>query len=281
MAADIAIRPVIDRRHLYAAASITSTFFNRIDDTTLPSRPGTVFVIQGANNELYFVTNRHMVDYNFNLPASDKRHGAQLEGIQVRGHFQPDDMDQPTTTWSVNVRRPPFVTHDEVDIAVLEGEKIIVAGDNENADLQYEGGAERWQVNRFDAAQLANAAELDKMLPGETIHQTGFPGVGELTANRPLMVTGIVSSDPRYPAVFDETVLPGSVLCHAFSWGGMSGAPVIAHSYAIGRSALVGVNAGHIASRDVSGGVISHFARSDKLAEMLSQLGALTPTTNG
>ena len=71
MAADIAIRPVIDRRHLYASASITSTFFNRIDGTTLPSRPGTIFVIQGANNELYFVTNRHMVDYNFNLlPAT-------------------------------------------------------------------------------------------------------------------------------------------------------------------------------------------------------------------
>jgi hypothetical protein len=105
----------------------------------------------------------------------------------------------------------------------------------------------------------------------------GYPALGELSSERPLLVSGIISSDPRYPANFIRESLPASVLCHSFSWGGMSGSPVLGLSQSIGKSKILGVNCGHIASQGVSGGVISYFARSDALIEMLSSTGESVP----
>jgi hypothetical protein len=97
--------------------------------------------------------------------------------------------------------------------------------------------------------------------------------MGDIDLVRPLLVSGIVSSDPRYPATFMDIVCPHSVFCHPFSWGGMSGAPVFGYSDSIGTGKVLGVNAGHIASQGVSGGVISNFVRSDTLLELLARMG--------
>ena len=73
------------------------------------------------------------------------------------------------------------------------------------------------------------------MLPGNQVFIAGYPGTsaaeggGRSATNddRPIIVGGIVASDPRCPATFGDAMLHNAVLCH-FSWGGMSGAPVFA-----------------------------------------------------
>jgi hypothetical protein len=102
--------------------------------------------------------------------------------------------------------------------------------------------------------------------------------MGDLMLVRPLLVSGIVSSDPRYPATFGNLVLPHSVFCHSFSWSGMSGAPVLGFSDSLGNlGKIFGVNAGHVADDGVGGGVISHFVRSDTARELLAQMGEPMP----
>ena len=54
----------------------------------------------------------------------------------------------------------------------------------------------------------------------------------------------------------------------------MSGGPVMGFSYAIGKSRLIGVNVGHIESRGVSGGVISHFVRADAIGGIVKSIEA-------
>lgn len=50
-------------------------------------------------------------------------------------------------------------------------------------------------------------------------------------------------------------------------------APVIGLSDATGAVKIFGVNAGHIASQGVAGGVISHFVRSDAPIKFLKSIG--------
>ena len=119
---------------------------------------------------------------------------------------------------------------------------------------------------------FATESELNSVQPGDAIRIAGYPGVGDIDLVRPLLVSGIVSSDPRYPATFRDLVLPHSVFCHSFSWSGMSGAPVFGYSDSIGTGKILGINAGHIADDGVSGGVISHFVRSDTVLELFARM---------
>lgn len=129
-----------------------------------------------------------------------------------------------------------------------------------------------YSLNVFFEDWLALGSEIDGMIPGEQVFIAGYPGVAE-ASERPLLVSGIVSSDPRYPAVFGRERLGNSVLCQSFSWDGMSGAPVLGVSPSIGRTKVVGINAGHVHGSVITGGVISHFVRSDALLELFDQLG--------
>ena len=98
----------------------------------------------------------------------------------------------------------------------------------------------------------------------------GYPSVGGGVATRPILVSGMVASDPRFPAEVGGLVLQHSVLSHSFSWQGMSGAAVISPMETLGSSRLVGVNAGHVDLEGVTGGVLSHFVRIEKLVELLA-----------
>jgi hypothetical protein len=55
----------------------------------------------------------------------------------------------------------------------------------------------------------------------------------------------------------------------------MSGAPVLGFSESIGKTKIIGINAGHIAGSGVSGGTISHFVRSSEVIEILRPLNVL------
>lgn len=260
----------LGRRHLYASVSVTAQFYNRQNGVDLKSRRGTGFVVRGES-QIYFVTNRHVVDYNYVPPGTaEVNHAATLEKITVRAEFQPADLSEHTKWTRMEYTAPTcaFPQSDFIDLAAF-----VAFDPGRPAYLEQEIPSAEWQVNHYSTDWLATRAELNSVLPGDSVYIAGFPGLDQVVPERPLLVAGIVSSDPRYPATFGDEKLENSVLCHAFSWEGMSGAPVVGVPSMVSKARVLGVNAGHIASNGVAGGVISHFIRSDALIDLLVSMG--------
>ena len=53
----------------------------------------------------------------------------------------------------------------------------------------------------------------------------------------------------------------------------MSGSPILAPLPTLTESRMVGVNAGHVNSQGIGGGVLSHFVCSDYVLELLASHG--------
>jgi hypothetical protein len=94
-----------------------------------------------------------------------------------------------------------------------------------------------------------------------------------------------VASDPREAAEIGPNVFELNVLCHSFSWGGMSGSPVFAllqkrpltwNNIEHGSSlelCLVGVNRGHLRVGGTNEGALTYFVKSSVLAKLLRDMG--------
>jgi hypothetical protein len=263
----------LPRGQIYGSMAIAASFYDRSNGRALKKRRGTAFAVRGALG-VYIFTNRHMVDYNYKLSdPADKNYAAHLNKVQFTGHYQLLENPAADTSKYVvwyNDPRFAFPNSDLIDAAMLTAL-------DQPAEMLQERPSAMWALNHYSLDWLASTEQLDSALPGDSVFIAGYPALGELSSERPLLVSGIISSDPRYPANFIRESLPASVLCHSFSWGGMSGSPVLGLSQSIGKSKILGVNCGHIASQGVSGGVISYFARSDALIEMLSSTGESVP----
>jgi hypothetical protein len=273
------VQNLVSRRHLYTAAAITAYFYDRASGRDLEPRPGTAFVVWAHQPGRFFVTNRHIVDAG---PT------AALDRVELSGHVQPDNENEDTIAWTYTHRTPNVTFHSDpdTDLAVIS----VPLPSDKPGDGKFEQPA-RWSANGnwnptyFDTQWLASDTELSMLLPGDQVFIAGYPGVsmtegGGRSAekdDRPIIVGGIIASDPRHPAMFGDAVLRNAVLCHSFSWGGMSGAPVFAFSQHIGVTKLIGINAGHIRGQGPAGGVISHFVRSSALIDLLVELGETRP----
>ncbi|OMC02461.1 hypothetical protein A5733_02135 [Mycobacterium sp. NS-7484] len=214
-----------------------------------------------------------------------------MDRVELSGHRQPDNQNSETEAWTYTHRNPEVFFHPDpdTDLALIR----VPLPSETSADSNFTQ-PERWSARGdwypsfFDINWLASDAELRRLLPGDQVFIAGYPGViaaegGGRSAtkdDRPIIVNGIVASDPRYPATFGDAVLNNAVLCHSFSWGGMSGSPVFAFSQGIGVGKIVGINAGHIRGQGPAGGVISHFVRSSALIDLLVQLGEPRPHPN-
>jgi S1-C subfamily serine protease len=264
---NLVVQRFVDRRHFYSACSVTASFVAGFGgDEELGTKHGTAFMVR-RDNALYFVTNRHVLDYNFKQRKDQVIPSATLSSIQIRGHGQPTELSEPTVTWSYSHGASGIVRHRDAstDLAV-----IIVQADSFDPPLAEIGPA----LNVYNSDWLAEESEIDLLMPGEEVFIVGYPGISG-PSERPVLVTGIISSDPRYPAVFGNAELGNAVLCQSFSWQGMSGAPVLGFSESIGKTKIIGINAGHIAGSGVSGGTISHFVRSSEVIEILRPLNVL------
>jgi hypothetical protein len=210
--------------NIYTAVRVTTTLIHRSTAQETTTGTATGFVIYDeADGMNYGITNRHVVDPSF---RGDPAHF--VGDIRIRGHYQGDDQSEPLPYDGV-MRAPGLVYHpdDSVDLAVFHGNFEWALGD--------EGTKGVGKIGRFHISTLATTNEVDSHLAvGEPIYMAGYPYVGSDVASRPILVTGIVASDPRFAAEIGSVVLPHSVLCHSFSWGGMSGAAIISPMAGLG-----------------------------------------------
>ncbi|MFF8373534.1 serine protease [Streptomyces lydicus] len=276
---------LIDHSTLYGALRLDAQRYDRASGKTLSSGHGTGFVIRvrelGESRERaeFLVTNRHVVDPGFGPKGSSLK---LLGALTVSGHHQPRryrTLARPTPVKvTVPDPQPIFPKDPDIDLAVMRFDR---------KDREVVEGNGRFTT--FDGTLIAEpwAYEDGHVHPGTQVLAAGYPALGgQCDAERLILVGGVVASDPRYPAEFEGAAFPDSVLCHAFSRAGMSGAPVFAPIQERRweedpeaptvkfRLGIAGVNAGHLEMMGSSDGVISHFVKSTALLEMLADLGS-------
>jgi len=268
----------IDARHLYSALRLTVRTYERDGSTSKTAGLGTGFAIRGdllgTSHKGYLVTNRHVLDPNFREMT-----GRQVDQVTVEGHRQgssplgePDDM-------RFTIKQPEVHFPDRnpdgswADVALIDLDTAEVS----------EGSAD---VTRLPTPRLAGFRNFPRLSVGAQVLIPGYPGIDQVVAHRPILVSGTVASDPRFDAEIGAEKFIESVLCHSFSWAGMSGSPVFAMlpkqvrtwgDVESGNSRelyLVGVNAGHITIGGSAEGALTYFVKSTVLIALLRKAGA-------
>jgi hypothetical protein len=265
---NLLVQRYVNKLQFYSAASVSAHFVAALGGEGLEdfeTLNGTAFVVRWKN-ALYFVTNRHVLDYNYRQENPIK--SVALKSVGIRGYAQPADISQTPVPWTYthpSVSGITFHPDKATDLAVIN----ITRPEAFAPPLQ--SLARIWSVYHED--WLASQSEVDGLWPGEEVFIVGYPGLAG-SSERPVLVSGIIASDPRYPAIFGNAKnLGNAVLCQSFSWRGMSGAPVLGFSESIGKTRIIGINAGHVGASGVTGGgIISHFVRSNALIDLLNQL---------
>jgi Trypsin-like peptidase domain len=272
---------LIDHSTLYRALRLDVERYDKSSGKTITSGHGTGFLIDAELGERFerarfLVTNRHVMDPGFGPEGKPTQGQGDLT---VSGHMQRRHYDRLPRPKSIKViitePVPIFPSKPNIDLAMVRFDR---------ASMQVVDGSGRF--DRFSEEDIASPwvyADGD-VHAGTQILMAGYPSFGgQSDAIRPILVEGIVSSDPRFPAELEGVRYPRSALCHAFSRAGMSGAPVLAAvlKKPQGKDALpefqlnvIGVNAGHLRTAGSSEGVISHFVTSIALLEMLADEGS-------
>lgn len=264
----------IDAMVLYSAVRLSTVFFDRSNNRRAGAGSG--FIVTDTAENRYLVTNRHVLDRNF-----EEFGGWALESVKVNGQYQSAAMDiLGTVAQQVTITdpAPKFLDNDKVDLAVLPLDAPL-----SHAQALVGKGT----FNSLPASMLATTTDFafGRVTLGGTVLTPGYPGIGGEVAERPILVGGVISSDPRYPAALGIDTYPSEVLAHSFSWNGMSGSPVLCYvpkALAWGDLKtgnyedvlLAGVNTGHIKTSGETAGVLTRFVRADALAELLIGTGA-------
>lgn len=277
----------IDERHLYAALRLSVHTYERDGSDSKTVGSGTGFVVSRSpisrkmrvtdNDAGYLVTNRHVFD-----PDYAGFTGRKLDKVTVSGFVQPTlkgkivAANAKPVEFTIRSPQPSFPTGaGNADIAVI---------DLEAADIP--GGCP--ELTELSNLRLASANDFNNggLHVGAQVLIPGYPSIDQATAARPILVSGTVASDPREAAEIGSQSFSGCVLCHSFSWGGMSGSPVFAflpkyplswgdveHGHT-GELALVGVNRGHLKIGGTAEGTLTYFVKSSLLAPLLRDMGA-------
>ncbi|WP_328580463.1 trypsin-like peptidase domain-containing protein [Streptomyces sp. NBC_00370] len=279
--------PLIDATFLYAAVQLRPVFYSKASGHLVSSENrASGFIVSAwgtdeaetwgrkseTGQDRYLVTNRHVLDPNFRQPR-----GWALGGLTIRGHHQPTDPEQLPTPQEVTLKQPDVMfPSGPVDLAFVR------------LDSTREAASAKFNALEPSALAGKEHFESGRITVGTPVLASGYPGIGGVSADRPILVGGVVASDPRYPAAIGELCKPGEVLCHSFSWSGMSGAPVLCRiphptvdwesleTNSFDQAFLAGVNVGHV---DINGdttaaGTLTRFIRSDIVVDLLRGAGA-------
>jgi hypothetical protein len=269
----------IDARHLYAALRLRVYMYERDGSDSKTVGSGTGFVVRSTplsgKRKGFLVTNRHVLDPDF-----AKFTGRKVEKVEAAGFVQPTLQGMISgsagpVAFTIQSPQPVFAAGgDDADVAVLDLETAAIAG----------GCPELTELSNL---HLASAQDFKSRLHvGAQVLIPGYPGIDLVTAERPILVGGTVASDPREVAEIGPEKFQDNVLCHSFSWGGMSGSPVFAFLPKDALSwgdvqrgnarelCLVGVNRGHLNIGGTAEGALTYFVKSSVLTPLLRDMGA-------
>lgn len=230
----------------------------------------TGFILEIAKGIPWLVTNRHAVDLDYKKRNSEYK-DFKLSNLTITGR-KADDTEY---TLELNMDAAFFHFHDvyENDIVLVSGHFKIKHGDSIH-----------WH---FGMEHLATKAVYETIHAFDLVCYSGFPNTHDKFANRPIIRSGHIASDPRYNYSWDNDYKGECVAYEGFSSEGASGSPVFAPPRGITRipnsrhGYLIGVNAGHIPDQDSmvkahSG--ISYFYKSTVIMEIIDKFDLLNKT---
>lgn len=259
----------IRQEHLYYACKLFGDFHYELGNTD-PSGTATGFVVQGPDRKtLGLVTNRHFIEPGWVDPL---KAGTNLTKLRASIWLTSDDRIDVDI-----VSEPIFHDDPTIDACIFplhSGHMVNVTlwgieGRTENSHKWAEG------VNYGDTANILlkhyvswgfldiSAWYWSGMDVGQTLFFPGYPAWHDKSADRPIMRTGAITSDPKENwRQFKDGPKPGDgasqILFDAFSTDGNSGSPVFVaqrgiqggdmHSYLGSYRPMIlgGINCGHI-----------------------------------
>lgn len=234
---------------LYSVIHITANFDNGVPEDR-KSFEGTGFFLNGSNGKISLVTNRHVLDLSYSNPKLNSL-GYKLKFVQ--GIYRnknlisglPDNYEQ---LLMLDVNTITFPQSGE-DLAIIPDPKFIKDIERKSLNLEY----------TIPTSFLANEDVFfnPNTCVGDVVSYPGFPEWFDKKNYRPILRSGSIASDPRYPYLGNGQLGPGDHLAYeAFSYGGSSGSPIFAlqkglrvnHSFSDNyrKFHLVGINCGHL-----------------------------------
>ena len=209
-----------------------------------------------------FVTNRHVVDIEY-FDRKYVGHGYRVAEIRILTF-------KDAARYSQLIIKADLVWHSDhrVDIAILR-----------NLGVSRAAG---FSVTPASIGVIGNEDFLRTELAwGDHVSFTSFQPWIDTKSERPILRTGILSSDPLHNYEFDKVGRRDILLLEAFSFAGSSGSPVFANAKGTqvgsGLSGgnfrpgkIIGIIAGHIKGKlDLHTG-LSYCHRSDLLLRMMA-----------
>jgi Trypsin-like peptidase domain len=249
---------------LYSAYLLRTKFLH--PDGTVKEGSGTGFVLSIKDGFPVIVTNRHVVDIDYRQPSA-KYKDFSIQELFVSGRRADD------TTYTFRLYPTAKVFYSEVD----ENDVVLIEPRMyEDPPDQFAQGL-HWH---FGMEHLATQEIFDNLLqPYDDVAFTGFPDQYDKLANRPILRSGKIASDPKFDYSWSDKFEGSCVAYEAFSSEGASGSPVFApprglHTIPGSRHGyLVGINAGHIPDHNRYGGHsgISYFYKSTVILDIIHQ----------
>lgn len=234
---------------LYSAFKIEATFINDIAQPK--SVTGTAFFVQNKAEQICLVTNRHVVDLAYQATDPNCKR-FKLEGIRIRGKQLDKTSNLPTQHQSMNILRPRYNLRYsgvyENDVACIVAPKISSVDSSENCRVDF----------LIPHSLIADDTRISsKLTICDFVAFPGYPPWHDKRAERPILRTGTISSDPRFDYSHSRDYLGALIAYEAFSFGGSSGSPVFALEKGLKPGLgisfsgyrelmMIGINAGHL-----------------------------------
>lgn len=257
---------------LYLAYHIKVDFVDGLGNEK--SGSGTCFFIRKKDGEMYLVTNRHILDISYKK-TNKELDKFELKGICISGkaidHKNGNKLKN--TSFQIRSKDVIFPKNKDNDVIILH-EVIVMHKGNEHI------------IDFFvDEGVMATSEDFEKNLAVcDLVSFPGFPEWHDKKGKRPIMRSGIISSDPRENYHYNHTVTGDCIAYEAFSYNGSSGSPVFALQKGIKvgsgikgggyrRLILIGINAGHLKVKrgsELHSG-ISYFYKSSVIKEMIGK----------
>ena len=264
----------IPREWLEATNRVEVLFYNGAD--TKPGS-GSGFWLADKNGDCVFITNRHIVDIayrNRKYVGSDYR----LSRLTVSSHS------------TVPRNRGVVVDlQDDIDIRVHASYQVDIA-----ILIPYATDRRTPPISIPADPLLADPSFFNALPWGAQVSFASFQAWRDSTTQKPILRTGIVSSDPLDDYSSHIVDKKSALLLEAFSFSGSSGSPLFANAFGIPlddrhftggpgfrEARVIGIVCGHIPNTGKTTVVpsmhvgLSYCHKSTILHEMLSQLDSL------
>lgn len=258
-------------RHLLEVTNQIDVWFDNGVKTITSSGSG--FWVANEDGVTMFITNRHVIDKAYEKEEY-ARDGYRLSRLSVSSH----STDPRNRGVVVDLKSDD----NDIDIRVHTSYGVDVA------ILIPRSSDCRTPPNSIPAYRaLADRLFFEDLPWGTQVSFASFQVWRDSNTLKPILRTGIVSSDPRDDYSSEMVDRKGALLLEAFSFSGGSGSPIFVNSGVLGASnynnpvQVIGIMCGHIwNNKDTSVGHRTHVGlsychKSTVLLEMLDQLDSL------